>query len=88
MKVRANEVCFIDGHRRRVGEEFDYHGKPAPYMTVLDGEAEGKAPEDSPLTDEELRGRLAEYGVKVAPQTGRKKMIALLAEAEGKTPEE
>lgn len=88
MRVRATQVCFIDGNRRRVGEEFDYSGKPAAFLTVLD-EAEGKAPEiDSVLTDDELRVRLAEYGVKIAPQTGRKKMISLLAEAEGKAPEE
>jgi hypothetical protein len=30
MLVRALEACFIDGHRRRAGAEFEYAGKKLP----------------------------------------------------------
>lgn len=84
MRVKTNEVCFVNGHRRRAGDEFEYSGPVTKYMTVLVSDAPVEEVADSPLTNEELHVRLAEYGVKVAPNAARAKMIALLAEAEGK----
>ena len=40
MRVRAKQVCFVDGHRRRVGDEFDYQCKLASYMEPVEPVAE------------------------------------------------
>lgn len=90
MLVRAEEVCFIGGSRRRVGDVFEYSGKPAKFLTVMDAVTEPVSKQDHPEEDDtdldnaQLRVRLGEYGVKVAPNTSRTKMLIMLAEAEGR----
>jgi hypothetical protein len=86
MLVKANKVVFIDGFRRRVGEEFEYSGKPSPHLDPLEGSAPATVTVEAyeGLTDEDLRIKLAEINIKTAPQTGRKKLIALLEESSGK----
>lgn len=87
MRVKAKETCFVNGHRRRAGEIFDYDGPDARFLEAVNGEVTKIVAIDSPLTDEQIRVRLAEYGIKVAPATGRKKLLENLVEAEGTKPE-
>lgn len=85
MRVRAEQACFIGGSRRKAGAEFEYNGKPASFLTPLE-DPEAVEPEEGIKTipDDELRVKLAEYGVKVKPNATREQMDAMLAEVEGK----
>lgn len=83
--VRALELVFYDGHRRRVGDVFEFSGKIEgnPHIELV---AE-TVPETVPtveLTVEELRVKLNGYGVKFGPNTGIDRLKELVAEAEGK----
>lgn len=80
MLVKVVETCFVAGHRRRAGEVFDYSGKDTKNLVPVDGGEPTKAVEE--VGNDVLRVKLAELGVKVAPATGREKMLAMLAEAE------
>ena len=85
MLVKALETCFVDGHRRKEGTVFEYTGKPcARLQPVKAGEAIEVKPQIVEISTEEVKKRLGDYGVKFAPATGREKLLALLAEAEGK----
>lgn len=91
MKVRAKEKCFVDGSLRYPGDVFTYNGPSARYLEILEEIEhieilEGPKPEELyPGKDSEyLRGKLAEYGVKSAPRTGRDKLAAMLQEIEAK----
>lgn len=90
MKVRAKEKCFVDGSLRYPGDVFTYNGPNARYLEILEEieQVEILEPKDAdpyPGKDAEyLRGKLAEYGVKSAPRTGRYKLAAMLQEIESK----
>ena len=48
MLVRAISKCFVDGSRRRVGDIFEYDGRPASYLVpVTEDEAGASAPAPS-----------------------------------------
>lgn len=83
MIVKAKEVCFVNGHRRRAGDVFEYNGKLTDRFEVV----EEDAPEVPEMPIEEIKKRLGDYGVKFAPATGREKLLVLLADAEGKKAE-
>lgn len=88
MIVRAKEKCFIGGSLRRPGQLFEYGGAALPHFLEL---AEEDVPVSEPAAidpheqEEELgklRVKLAQHGVKVAPRTGKAKMLEMLAEVE------
>lgn len=81
MLVKALETCFVDGHRRRAGDVFNFNGKAA-YLVPVEGSEPVKV--DNSMNDEQLRVRLAEYGVKTHPATGRAKLLKMLDTAEGR----
>ena len=66
MLVRAKETCFVNGHRRRTGAEFDYEGGSLPsFLEAIgvekDESVEEKAPrkraprhEAAPSSEEEV----------------------------------
>lgn len=84
MIVKATKPCFVGGARRHPGDVFDYKGPLGKYLESAAGEQPAPVEAKPEITDAELRVKLGELGVKVAPATGRKKMLELLAEAEGK----
>lgn len=60
MRYRVLKPCFIDGSRRRVGEEIDYAGPAGSALLLIEGAAEperrkpGRPPrkvDDSETTD-------------------------------------
>lgn len=84
MIVKTKEVCFVDGHRRRAGDVFEYNGKLNDKLKDRFEVVEGDAPKVPEIDIEEVRKRLGDYGVKFAPATGIKKLLVLLADAEGR----
>ena len=84
MLVKATKHCFVGGARRHPGDVFDYKGPLGKYLESAAGEQPAPVEAKPEITDAELRVKLGELGVKVAPATGRKKMLELLAESEGK----
>jgi hypothetical protein len=85
MKVKAKILCFIGGARRKPGDEFIIEGKLPKSCELVDEEVKAEVAEPyANLTDADIRERLHNANKKVAPQTGRKKLIALLTELEGK----
>ncbi len=88
MKVKVSKTCFVGGALRKEGTVFNYEGKPNKYLVPVGGPALPVAVAEE-LTKEDLRAKLAEYGVKTAPQTSREKLLKLLSESEGESaPEE
>lgn len=82
MLVRVKEKCFIGGSLRKPGQEFEFTGNTLPAFLE---EVIGPAPVvdlDDEMETGNLRIKLAEYGVKVAPRTGKAKMLEMLAEVE------
>jgi hypothetical protein len=72
MLVRAEQACFIDGSRRKAGAVFEYKGKPTGWLVpVKDVEPD---PQPEPVTDDVMRVKLAENGVKVNPKATRQQM--------------
>lgn len=87
MLVKAKVKCFVGGSLREEGAVFEY-----PKLTKHLEEVAGVAISAEPaveLTKDDIRAKLAEYGVKAAPQTSREKLLDKLREAEGEVmPEE
>lgn len=85
--VKAKEMCFIGGSRRRPGQVFEYRGKKLPkYLEPVEEMAKPEEGEESDPADEltKLRRKLEDYGVKVPPRAGKEWMEKKIAETEGK----
>jgi len=92
MKVRAKENCFVDGNRRRPGDEFEFTpvvSKKNPkglLPTYLEDakvvKVEVEKPAESGLYADKdngtLRGLLGEAGIKAPPQWKRENLINAL----------
>lgn len=86
-RVKVSEACFAaDGRYHYAGAEFDHEGDLSHYMTEIGPSQNEKPSEDPGFTVEDLRKKLADLGVKTAPQAGMKRLLEQLAEAEGRTP--
>lgn len=84
-RVKVSQACFTaDGRYHYAGGEFDHDGELAPYMTEIGASQGGGSPGDPEVTVEDLRKKLADLGVKTAPQAGMKRLLEQLAEAEGR----
>lgn len=87
MLVTASVDCFVGGAFRKRGTTFQYDGKANKYLVTQSVKtAPAVEVEQEELTKEDIRAKLAQYGIKVAPQTSREKMLEKLAEAEDTTP--
>lgn len=91
-RVRTSEDTFIDGNYHRAGEEFEFtptteDGSLPSFLADLDAddraEEPGEKPGDPPYTKEDLRAKLAEMGIRTAPQTGIPRLLELLAQTQG-----
>lgn len=82
MIVKAKQTVFYNGTRRRPGEVFEFNGKLSDAVELVSGDEKPKAVEGP--TIEQLREKLSLYGVKFHPNTGEKKLLEMIAEAEGK----
>lgn len=90
-RVRTMEDTFIGGVYHRAGAEFEYEptsedGSIPAFLVDLDAddqvEEPGPAPGDPPITKEDLRAKLAQLGIKTAPQTGIPRLLELLGEVD------
>jgi hypothetical protein len=90
MLVRAKEMCFHDGSRRRPGDVFEWKVKHIPsYVEVVAAveAVEVKAPAGdryAHLNDDELRVKLADVGIKTPPTAKRETLLKKLAALEGR----
>jgi hypothetical protein len=88
-RVRTSEDCYINDVYHRTGAEFEFEpttedGSLPPFLTDLDADdkEEIEKPGEPPLTKEDLRAKLAERGIKTAPQTGIPRLLELLNQVE------
>jgi len=85
VRVKLTQDHFSkDGVYHYAGEEIDHEGPLPHYMKEI-GAAKGETSRKVEYTEEDLRKKLADYGVKTAPQAGMKRLLEQLAEAEGRT---
>lgn len=93
MQVTAIKDVFVEGSLRMAGDVFEFNGKSHKYLQPVDAgpeqpvDAGPTKEDDNPMTDDELRVRLAEYGVKVHHKMKRSTLIELLDQAEGRIQE-
>lgn len=83
MLVRAKEICFIGGARRRKGAVFEFDGTPSGPIEAAGGKAvDVPTPKaDDGPTRKELMAQLEAAGVKYGSNDNKDALQALLNEA-------